>query len=86
MNLLRRLFAKVVFTCSHCGARQRIPLRRVHVFERFHHLERAEPILIACPDCSAGLQMPSPYRTHTGIQVRVDPQHPPKNAFIHDFY
>jgi hypothetical protein len=30
--------------------------------------------------------MPSDYRTHTGHHVTVDPEHPPDNAFIHDFY
>lgn len=86
MSILRWLFSKVTYTCHHCGARQRIPLRRVHVFERFHRLERGEPVLIACPICGEGLQMPSPYRTHTGHEVTIDPNHPPKEAFIHNLY
>lgn len=82
MNLLLSLFKKVVFTCTECGARQRIPLRRVHVFERFHDLTHGEVLLIACPECGKGLQVPSPYRTHTGQHVRFDPDHP-ENAVIH---
>jgi len=82
----RWLFSKVTFTCLHCGASQRIPLRRLHVFERFHRLDHSEAVLILCPQCGEGLQMPSPYRTHTAHEVSVDPQHPPDSAFIHHFY
>lgn len=82
MKLLRWLFTKVVFTCSHCGSRQRIPLRRVHYFERFHGLTHAQVLLIACPTCGEGLQTPAPYRTHTGDLVRFDPDNP-ENAVIH---
>ena len=32
---LARLFSRVTYTCNHCGMNQRIPLRRVHFFERF---------------------------------------------------
>lgn len=84
--LMRRLFAKVTFTCSLCGARQRIPLRRVHVFERFHRLEHGQAVLIACPHCYHGVQMPSPYHSHTGHDVRVDPDDPPHDAFVHANY
>jgi hypothetical protein len=87
---MRRIFAfvfgKVHFTCGHCGARQRIPLRRIHAFERFQGLEHGEAVLIACPGCRHGLQMPTPYHTHNGITIDVDPQRPPENAFVHDFY
>ena len=76
-------FKKVTFTCNHCGARQRIPLRRIHFFERFHALEKGEPLLIGCPSCGRGLQIPTFYTSHTGHPVAVDPQRPPKNAFIH---
>jgi RNase P subunit RPR2 len=82
MNLIRWLFKKVVFTCGHCGARQRIPLRRVHFFERFHGLTQGKVLLIACPICSEGLQVPTPYRTHTGHDVHFDPEHP-ENTIIH---
>ena len=84
--LLRLLFSRVTYTCRHCGARQRIPVRRIHVFERFHHLDHGEPLLIACPQCAEGVQVPSPYRTHTGHTVSVDPYRPPAHAFIHRFY
>jgi RNase P subunit RPR2 len=82
MNPFSWLFKKVVFTCSHCGARQRIPLRRIHFFERFHRLTHGQVLLIACPDCGEGLQIPTPYRTHTGHDARFDPDHP-ENAVIH---
>ena len=77
-------FKKVIFTCHVCGARQRIPLRRVHFFERFHELENGEALLIRCPTCFEGLQTPTAYSTHTGHSVAVDPEKPPKNAFIHE--
>jgi RNase P subunit RPR2 len=80
------LFSNVIYTCHHCGARQRIPLRRVHTFERFHRLEHGEAVLIACPMCGEGVQTPSSYRTHNGYDVEVDPLRPPSNAFIHSFY
>jgi RNase P subunit RPR2 len=82
MNPLRTLFTKVVFTCTECGARQRIPLRRVHFFERFHDLTHGEVILIACPVCGEGLQVPAPYHTHTGQETHFDPNNP-DNAVIH---
>lgn len=82
MGLFRRLFSKIVYTCAACGARQRIPLRRVHFFERFHGLTHGEVILIACPVCGEGLQVPSPYRTHTGHDIQFDPDNP-ENTVIH---
>jgi hypothetical protein len=84
--MLAWLFKKVTFTCTHCDARQRIPLRRIHFFERFHDLHSGEPLLIRCHDCMRGLQTPGPYRTHTGHHVEVDPQLPPKHAFIHEHF
>jgi RNase P subunit RPR2 len=86
MNPFRWIFSSVTYTCHPCGARQRIPLRRVHAFERFHHLEEGEALLIACPHCQQGIQTPSSYRTHTGHAVVVDPRNPPDNAFLHAFY
>lgn len=85
-GLFRWLFSRITYTCHHCGARQRIPLRRIHVFERFHHLEHGEALLILCPQCQNGIQTPSDYRSHTGHQVTVDPEDPPENAFIHAHY
>jgi hypothetical protein len=85
-KLFSYVFKKVTYTCRLCGARQRIPLRRIHFFEWFHELEHGEAVLIACPKCLEGLQTPSPYRTHTDHQVKVDPENPPKNAYVHDFY
>lgn len=79
-------FRKVAFTCTHCGSRQRIPLRRVHFFERFHDLRNGEAVLIRCPKCAVGLQIPSPYTTHTGHGVAVDPSNPPGEAFIHEAF
>ena len=76
-------FKKVLFTCTYCGTQQRIPLRRIHFFERFHELENGEALLIQCPICDLGLQIPTPYTTHTGHIVEVDPKKPPKNAFVH---
>lgn len=86
MMLLHKLFTKVTYTCNRCAARQRIPLRRVHFFERFHDLNTGQPVLIACPHCENGVQCPSPYRTHSGHSVIVDPARPPKNAFVHGLY
>jgi hypothetical protein len=86
MNLLTWLFAKVTYSCTGCNAAQRIPLRRVHIFERFHRLSEGQPLLIACPQCDEGVQCPSPYRTHTGHLVTVDPGHPPPDAFVHGLY
>ena len=81
--MLTALFRKVTYTCHHCGARQRIPLRRIHRFERFHSLEDGQPVLIACTHCPEGVQIPSPYRTHTRHDVTVDPESPPSDAFLH---
>jgi RNase P subunit RPR2 len=86
MSIFRPFFSRVTYTCHQCGARQRIPLRRIHVFERFQELKAGEPVLIACPLCENGLQTPSAYRTHTGHHVIVDPEQPPRNAFIHANY
>jgi hypothetical protein len=86
MKPLAWLFTKVTFSCTACEAVQRIPLRRVHAFERFHDLTAGQPVLIQCPSCPKGLQCPAPYRSHTGHFVTVDPLKPPKNAFIHALY
>ena len=77
-------FRTVTFTCNHCRVVQRIPLRRVHFFERFHELSDGQPILIRCPQCIDGLQIPSPYTSHTGHSVFVDPKDPPRQALIHE--
>lgn len=69
----RWLFSNVTYTCHHCGARQRIPLRRVHFFERFHQLVHGQAVLIACPVCGHGVQTPSPYRTHTVMRSKSMP-------------
>ncbi len=81
-----RWFKRVMYTCTYCGAKQRIPLRRIHFFERFHGLRNGQALLIGCPKCRQGLQIPGPYRTHTGHSVSVDPQNPPKNAVVHEHY
>jgi hypothetical protein len=86
MKLLRWLFPKVIYTCTSCEEVQTIPLRRIHLFERFHGLDEGQPVLIHCPKCRQGVQCPSPYRSHTGHLVVVDPINPPQNAFIHDLY
>lgn len=86
IGFLRTAFRNVTYRCRACGVSQRIPLRRVHFFERFHELEAGEPVLIVCPHCSEDLQIPSAYRTHNGHHVSVDPHDPPQNAFIHGFY
>lgn len=83
---LSDLFTKVTFSCTDCGAVQRIPLRRVHFFERFHGLDQGEPVIILCPSCHEGVQCPSPYRTHTGHPVTVDPKNPPNNAYLHAWH
>lgn len=86
MKLLSRLFTKVAYTCTFCEAVQTIPVRRIHMFERFHGLNEGQPVLIRCPECGQGVQCPSPYRSHTGHLVAVDPAALPKNAFIHESY
>lgn len=86
MSLLSWLFAKVTYSCTCCEAAQRIPLRRVHLFERFHRLAEGQPLLIACPQCRDGLQCPSSYRTHTGHLVTLDPKSSPLKAFVHGLY
>jgi hypothetical protein len=86
MRLFSWLFTKVTYTCTFCDAVQTIPLRRVHTFERFHGLDEGEPVLIHCPKCRQGVQCPSPYLSHTGQFVAIDPTDPPKNSFIHDAY
>jgi hypothetical protein len=86
MKLLRWLFTKVIYTCTFCETVQTIPLRRIHVFERFHHLADGQPVLIRCPQCHQGVQCPSPYRSHKGHLVVVDPTNQPKNSYIHELY
>ena len=80
------LFAKVTYSCTTCEAVQRIPVRRVHVFERFHDLTDGQPVLIQCPTCHEGVQYPSPYRSHTGHLIAIDPRNPPENVFLHALY
>lgn len=60
MNLFRWLFTRVTYTCTFCEVVQTIPLRRVHVFERFYGLTEGQPVLIRCPRCRQGLQCPLP--------------------------
>ncbi len=79
-------FRKVLFTCTYCGAAQRIPLRRIHFFERFHRLCQGQAVLIRCPQCGLGLQIPGPYRSHTRYEVNIDPKNLPQNAFVHDSF
>jgi len=86
MKLLSRLFTRVTYTCTLCETVQTIPVRRIHMFERFYGLEKGQPVLIRCPRCRQGLQCPSPYCSHTGQLVICDPGDPPKNSFIHDSY
>lgn len=86
MKLLVWLFARVTYSCTLCDAVQRIPLRRVHAFERFYALDEGQSVLIQCPQCHQGLQCPSPYRSYTGHLITIDPKNPPKNAFIHALY
>ena len=86
MKLLNRLFTKVTYTCTSCEAVQTIPVRRIHLFERFHGLTEGQPVLIRCPQCHQGVQCPSPYRSHTGHLISIDPAQPPKNAFLHEWY
>jgi RNase P subunit RPR2 len=76
-------FQKVIYTCQACGAQQRIPLRRIHFFERFHELQDGQAVLILCPICGEGLQIPTPYRGHAGHSVTIDPEKPLKNAVVH---
>jgi hypothetical protein len=78
-------FRKVIFTCTLCRTVQRIPLRRVHFFERFHNLN-GRVLLICCPQCRQGLQIPDSYRSYTGRFITIDPAKPPKDAFIHDAF
>ena len=85
MKLLR-LLTKVIYTCTFCGTVQTIPLRRIHVFERFNRLAEGQAVLIGCPKCHQGVQYPSPYRSHTGKLVVVDPTNPAKNSYLHELY
>ena len=86
MKLLTWLFTRVTYSCTACSAVQKIPLRRVHNFERFFDLTEGQPVLIQCPTCHEGLQCPSSYRSHTGHVIVIDPSNPPTNVFIHAFY
>ena len=86
MKLLTWVFTRITYTCTFCDMVQTIPLRRIHMFERFHGLDQGQAVLIHCPECRQGVQCPSPYRSHTGHLVAIDPANPPKNAFIHDLY
>lgn len=86
MKLLSWLFSKVTYTCTFCEAVQTIPLRRIHVFERFHGLDKGQPVLIRCPQCRHGVQCPSAYHSHAGHLVAIDPKDQPKNAFVHELY
>jgi hypothetical protein len=86
MNPFARLFKKVTYSCTQCAAVQRIPVRRLHFFERFHGLDHGEPVLIHCPKCRRGVQCPAPYRSHSGHQIVVDPGNPPDNAYVHAWH
>jgi RNase P subunit RPR2 len=76
-------FKKIIYTCQACGAQQRIPLRRIHFFERFHELDQGQAVLILCPSCGEGVQIPTDYTTHTGHSVTIDLENPLKNAVVH---
>jgi hypothetical protein len=78
-------FRKVIFTCTVCRTVQRIPVRRVHVFERFHNLD-GRALLIRCSRCRRGLQIPGSYRSYTGRLITINPANPPKDALIHDSF
>ncbi len=84
--IMFRWLRRVSFTCNLCGATQRIPLRRIHFFERFHELTEGQVVLIRCPECGQGLQIPSSYRSHTGESVLFDPETHPRKAVIHEDY
>ena len=84
--MLAWLLKKVTFTCNRCPGRQRIPVRRLHFFERFNQLDRGQAILIRCPQCGEGLQIPTPYRNHNGQPVQVDAAELPADAFIHEHF
>jgi hypothetical protein len=86
MKLLSGWFSRVTYKCTFCKAVQTIPLRRIHVFERFHGLDQGQPVLIRCPQCRRGVQCPSSYHSHTGHLVVIDPERQPKNAFVHELY
>ena len=58
----------------------------VPLFERFHDLCQGQAILIRCPQCGLGLQIPGPYQGHTGQSVTVDPAKLPGDAFIHEAF
>ena len=72
-----RWLRSVAFTGNRCGAAQRIPLRRIHFFERFHQLTEGPAVLIRCPACGQGLQIAASYRSHTGESVTFDPENHP---------
>jgi len=76
-------FKKVIYTCQACGTQQRIPLRRILFFERFHELHDGRAVLIVCPICGEGIQIPTPYRNRAGKSVAVDPENPLRHAFVH---
>lgn len=86
MKWLRRRISKVTYRCTFCEAVQMIPVRRIHVFERFYGLDEGQPVLIRCPHCRQGVQCPSPYHSHTGHLVVIDPKDQPKNTFVHELY
>lgn len=79
-------FRKVTFICNHCGTAQRIPLRRIHFFERFQDVRAGQALLIRCPHCRQGLQIPSPYHSHSGQLITINPANLPGDAFIHDTF
>ena len=82
--IMFRWLRRVSFTCNLCGATQRIALRRTHFFERFHELTEGQVVLIRCPECGQGLQIPGSYRSHTGESVVFDPENHPRKAVIHE--
>ena len=86
MKLFRWLLTKITYTCTFCGVVQTIPLRRIHMVERFYRLDEGQPVLIRCPKCHQGVQCLSPYRSHTDHPVVVEPTKPPKNSYLHELY
>lgn len=60
MKLLRWWFTKVTYTCTFCQAVQTIPVRRIHVFERFHGLDEGQPVAHPLPEMSSRRAMPFP--------------------------
>lgn len=73
------LFKRIQCQCTFCGAKWKIPLKRILHFERFFEIRKGQPFLWECHDCHAGVVIPGEYINIHGEKVVEPGSIDPKN-------